>query len=394
MEQGTRKATILRPRAVRACAGSLLLFSSFLVPCSEGRSAAQEVQWRPDYNAARREAVEKNRPLMVDVGTENCFWCKRLDATTFHDPAVVGMINEQFIPVRIDASREPSLAEALGIQSYPTIVLATAEGKILKSHAGYVEAGPFHETLQQVLAALPKPKADVLVKTRPDPKKPGGEGGPAVEGPAVRWQQDYNVARRQAQEKNWPLVLSFGTAGSPLCQKQEATTLRDPAVVRLMNERFIPIKLDADKEAALARELRLQTYPTIVLAAPDGRILGTFEGVQEAARLKEYLQRAIASVANPEWMVRDYKAAANAIAASDYARAIYLLKSISEDGKDRPMQLKAKQLLQDLEQQAAGRLARASSSTTRARPSRRWKRSPRCCGCSPAPRRRPRRARC
>ena len=59
-------------------------------------------------------------------------------------------------------------------------------------------------------------------------------------------------------------------------------------------------------------------------------------------------------------MVRDYQEAAKAIAISDYARAIVLLKGIClEDGKNRPVQVKAKQLFNDLEQQAAGRLARA-----------------------------------
>jgi thioredoxin-like negative regulator of GroEL len=329
----------------------------FLVP-SSAFCAAQEVQWRPDYNTARREAADKNRPILVDVGTEHCFWCKRLDASTFRDPKVVSVINDQFIPVRIDASREPAIAEALGIQSYPTIVLASADGKILKMHAGFMEAGPFHDTLQHVLAALPR--QDVLVKNRTDPQPaaPLVQSGPP-DSYEVKWRQDYNTARREAQEKGLPLVLDFGTQNCVWCNKQDATTLRDPSIVRLMNDRFVPIKIDAEKEASLARDLRIQNYPTIVLAAPDGRILGTFEGFQEAARLTEYLQRALASVANPEWMVRDYQAAAKAIAASDYARAIALLKSISEDGKDRPIQVKSRQLLQDMEQQATGRLTRA-----------------------------------
>src|SRR5262249_27111323 len=43
----------------------------------------------------------------------------------------------------------------------------------------------------------------------------------------------------------------------------------------------------------------------------------------------------------------------------DYARAVSLLKSIILDGKDLPVQTKAKQVLGDLEERAAGRLAHA-----------------------------------
>src|SRR5207248_1589810 len=83
-----------------------------------------EVEWRYDYNAASRESGEKNRPLVIDFGTENCYWCKRLETTTFREPAVVALMNRQFIPLKIDANRDAPLAEALHIQSYPTVVLA------------------------------------------------------------------------------------------------------------------------------------------------------------------------------------------------------------------------------------------------------------------------------
>jgi tetratricopeptide (TPR) repeat protein len=71
------------------------------------------------------------------------------------------------------------------------------------------------------------------------------------------------------------------------------------------------------------------------------------------------LQRVLAGLSNPEWMQRDYLDASKAIAAADYARGIALLKSIVEDGLNRPVQAKSRELLKDLEQQAAGKLARA-----------------------------------
>jgi len=58
-------------------------------------------------------------------------------------------------------------------------------------------------------------------------------------------------------------------------------------------------------------------------------------------------------------MVKDYQEAARAILASEYSRAFALLKSMVQDGRDRPVQVKARQVIADLEQQAAGRLARA-----------------------------------
>jgi thioredoxin-related protein len=175
----------------------------------------------------------------------------------------------------------------------------------------------------------------------------------------VRWRYDYNSARREAQEKNLPLVVDFGTENCYWCNKLDATTFHDPTVVAAINEHFVPLRVDAQRNSALTEALRIQAFPTVVLAASDGKILGTLEGYIDATRFHEHLQRVLVSVSNPEWMTRDYQEAVKAVAGADYARALALLKGVTQDGQSRPVQLKARQLLNDLEQQASDRLARA-----------------------------------
>jgi thioredoxin-like negative regulator of GroEL len=178
-------------------------------------------------------------------------------------------------------------------------------------------------------------------------------------GQDVNWRTDYNKARQEAVQKNRPLLLDFGTEQCVHCKRLDTITFRDPTIINVLNDRFIALKIDAGKETALADALRVQSFPTCVIAAPDGKILSTVEGFTEAIRFNELLQRALASVSNPEWMNRDYQEAVKAIAASDFARAIALLRSVIEDKGNRPVQVKSRQLLDDLEQQAAGLLARA-----------------------------------
>jgi thioredoxin-like negative regulator of GroEL len=175
----------------------------------------------------------------------------------------------------------------------------------------------------------------------------------------VDWRQDYNTARREAQSRGLPLILDFGTDNCFWCKKLDETTLRDPTVASILSQRFVALRVDATRNAALAEALRIQTYPTVVLAGPDGKILGTLEGFVESGRFVEHLQRALISLGNPEWMTRDFEEAGRAAAAADYTRAVALLKSIVEDGKNRPVQVKAQRALNDLERQAAGCLTRA-----------------------------------
>src|SRR5262245_57997076 len=99
---------------------------------------SQEVAWRYDYARARQEATDKNLPLLVDVGAADCFWCKQLDGRTFKDPAVATLLNSQFISLKVDGERQKTLANALQVQSYPTLLVASPEGKILNVQVGYL----------------------------------------------------------------------------------------------------------------------------------------------------------------------------------------------------------------------------------------------------------------
>jgi thioredoxin-like negative regulator of GroEL len=183
---------------------------------------------------------------------------------------------------------------------------------------------------------------------------------PAQESPTaieIRWRSDYATALKEAQEKNVPLVIDFGTANCYWCKKLDESTFRDPKVIALVNERFVPLKVDGEKELNLVQALRIMSYPTLVIAAPDKRILGTLEGFQEADKLHDGLQRALTSLAPADWATRDLQNAMKWSAGGDFARAIPALRTILEDDKARPLHAKAGKLLQEIEQKAAQRLA-------------------------------------
>ena len=100
-----------------------------------------------------KEATEKGLPLLVVVGTEDCFYCRKLESNTFNDSAIVSQIAGNFVPLKIDASREPTLAQALKVQVYPTLVLAGPDGKIHNFIEGYLEADRLSEHMKRAIAA-------------------------------------------------------------------------------------------------------------------------------------------------------------------------------------------------------------------------------------------------
>jgi thioredoxin-like negative regulator of GroEL len=110
------------------------------------------VKWRDDYAAARQEAASSGRPLLLDFGTEDCFWCRKLDATTFRAPAVVQTLNERFVSVKVDAEKMEALVRALSVESYPTLIVASADGRVLGRHAGYADVAQLSALLEKAPA--------------------------------------------------------------------------------------------------------------------------------------------------------------------------------------------------------------------------------------------------
>ncbi len=138
---------------------------------------SEEIRWRFDYNAARRDASQEQKLILLDIGTEQCFWCKKLDAVTFRDPTVIRLLEGRFIPIKVDANREPRLVSALQVQSYPTLLVAAPDGRILERHEGFVGPTEMKRLLDSALTKMPptgnttSENASAVSPIAPDPSR-------------------------------------------------------------------------------------------------------------------------------------------------------------------------------------------------------------------------------
>ena len=176
---------------------------------------------------------------------------------------------------------------------------------------------------------------------------------------AIRWRTDYATALKEATEKGVPLLVNVGSTDCFWCKQLDSRTFIDEEVSKTLNTRFVPLKLDGNKHPTLTQALKVEKYPTLIFAGPEGSILGYREGFIEIPALKEQLVKVLAAVGTPDWMRRDFEAGTLAIEKKDFGRAVTLLKSVVEDGKSRPLQVKARQALADIEKQAGEQAAKA-----------------------------------
>lgn len=115
-----------------------------------------------------------------------------------------------------------------------------------------------------------------------------------LSGPALHadWRAEYGAARVEAKRTNQPLVIVASTDHCPWCDKQ-AAALCDPETVLMLEAGFVRLKLHTAKDADLLRKMKVESYPTTIIAAPDGKILDTLCGYHDAAQVKAALRRAL-----------------------------------------------------------------------------------------------------
>lgn len=178
--------------------------------------------------------------------------------------------------------------------------------------------------------------------------------------PELKWRKEYNSARKEAQDKGVPLLIDFISNPCPWCVRMDEETLKSPAVSALLSTKFVALKINyTDGDKGLANMLGISSFPTIVIAGPDGKLLSTVVGFKNAADFMPILQTALSQVTPQEWMQKDLAQAEKWIGVGDYARAIPALKTLIEEGKGRPAQSEAQKLLADLEKKAEANLDKA-----------------------------------
>jgi uncharacterized protein YyaL (SSP411 family) len=78
---------------------------------------------------ARAHALD--RPILLAVVTRWSAACREMDRRAFADPAVVGLVEAAWVPVRVDADLRPDIAERYTLGGWPTTAFLTATGAVI-----------------------------------------------------------------------------------------------------------------------------------------------------------------------------------------------------------------------------------------------------------------------
>ncbi len=137
-----------------------LIFASFVSFANNGDpikndkvSAEKKIKWYTWEEAVALQAKEP-RIIMVDLYTDWCGWCKRMDSTTFEDDNVAKFLNEYFYPVKFNAEQKEEINYGgkihkfveSGRSGYHELAAAMVDGKL-----GYPNFVYFNEKMERIM---------------------------------------------------------------------------------------------------------------------------------------------------------------------------------------------------------------------------------------------------
>ena len=122
-------------------------------------------EWAP---ATFARAAAEQKPLLLSIVTAWSAECRLMDHTTYSDARVLSLIDEWFVPVRVDGDRRPDLNDRYNLGGWPTTAFLTSSGDIL-SGGTYLSVDEMVSALQQVAAACRTRAADLARATNQPP---------------------------------------------------------------------------------------------------------------------------------------------------------------------------------------------------------------------------------
>lgn len=125
----------------------LLICCILLVPITIGLSlhegtaaeppSSSAIHWQRDLQAAHRESIRLNRPVLIVFGAEWCHFCKKLEQESLAHPQIAQYINQAFIPLHLDFDQSQREAEILGVKAIPCVVALTPQAELVGRLDGF-----------------------------------------------------------------------------------------------------------------------------------------------------------------------------------------------------------------------------------------------------------------
>lgn len=140
------------------------IFTSLLLVASVSLSAQEIINWYT-WEEGMTKSEDEPKKFIVDMYTDWCGWCKRMDKATFQNNDIATYVNENYIAIKFDAEQKGELSyqenvykfvksgrrgyHQLAAQltggklSYPTVIFLDEKKEVIQALPGFLDAQTF-----------------------------------------------------------------------------------------------------------------------------------------------------------------------------------------------------------------------------------------------------------
>lgn len=280
----------------------ILLSISLTISSQTVESNQNSIKWLT-FEEAIKLQEENPKTILLDMYTDWCGWCKKMDAETFSNPQIATYINTHFYPVKFNAERTDTveykgktyvnlntgrrsshqLAQELmgGRMSYPTIVYIDFENNV-NPVPGFMDVRSIEPLLIYFTERINKNcnYADFnrgFIDTFMPDSLTNTEG-------SINW-IDFNKAMTLMDTAPKKLLLYINSDFNNGSKIMLASSFTHPVISDFVNDNFYPVKINFDTQDTLKilnnvfiNEQNIPGYPnqiTIALLQPEIRLPST-----------------------------------------------------------------------------------------------------------------------
>jgi thioredoxin-related protein len=104
----------------------------------------------------------------------------------------------------------------------------------------------------------------------------------------IKWAKDYSAGIKQASAQNKPILFISSRHSCKWCVVLDKTTLKDPKVIKALNDDFVSIISYSDENDFLPRKLYSPGTPAIWFLLPNGEPM--YQPIPGAIKPEKMLQ--------------------------------------------------------------------------------------------------------
>ena len=118
-----------------------------------GVTRMSKINWREWDEKTLEEARRQNKPILLDISATWTRWRRVMDATSYNDDEAAEIINNNFVPIRVDADRRPDVNARYNMGGWPTTAFLTPSGDVIAGGT-YFPPDSLKQTLRRVIQAF------------------------------------------------------------------------------------------------------------------------------------------------------------------------------------------------------------------------------------------------